>query len=212
MKNLQKRMKEKMKNKGFFIADGAKVVLSSAALTLVLFLICNTLGVLAAAITLFLGYIFRNDSRYIFANSRNILSPVDAVVSAIDADDKEYKIYCKVSLLGSRKVLAPIEGKLDIKRVQRGLNLDPNSFKASLLNEQVQIELSNEVNLKKVGLKLIAGKYSNAVDITSNEDISQGEAIATLVDGIVVVTLPKDETLNIKIGEKLKAGQTNLVA
>ena len=100
-----------MKNNGFLIAHGGKVVAVSAALTLILFILCDTLGVLAALFTLFLVYVFRNDSRYIFANSQNILSPVDAVVTAIDSSDEGHRIYCKVSLTGSHKVLAPIGGQ-----------------------------------------------------------------------------------------------------
>ena len=42
--------------------------------------------------------------------------------------------------------------------------------------------------------------------------MEQGEAIAVLVDGVAVVTLGADVSLNVKIGDKLKAGQTNLVA
>ncbi len=199
-----------MKNNGFLIAQGGKIVAISAALTLVLFILCDTLGVLAALFTLFLVYVFRNDSRYIFANSQNILSPVDGVVTAIDSGDEGHKIYCKVSLTGSHKVLAPIGGKLDIKRSQKGLNLDPNSFKASLLNEQAELELANEESHKKLSLKLIAGKCNTAIEFSSNENVEQGEAIAVLVDGAAVVTLGVDVPLNVKIGDKLKAGQTNL--
>ena len=199
-----------MKNNGFLIAQGGKVVAISAVLTLVLFILCDTLGVLAALFTLFLVYVFRNDSRYIFANSQNILSPVDAVVTAIDSSDAGHRIYCKVSLTGSHKVLAPIGGKFDIKRSQKGLNLDPNSFKASLLNEQAELELENEELHKKLSLKLIAGKCNTSIELSSNENVEQGEAIAVLVDGAAVVTLGADVSLNVKIGDKLKAGQTNL--
>lgn len=201
-----------MKNNGFFIASGGKVVAIAAAITLVLFMICDTLGILAAALTLFSAYVFRNDSRHIFANTQNILSPVDGVVNAIDKDENGHIVYCKVSILGSHKVLAPIEGKFNIKRSQKGLNLDPNSFKASLLNEQAELNISNEELSKNIDIKLISGKCNTPMQINSNEIVSQGEAIATLVDGIVVIRLGNDVKLNVKIGEDLKAGQTNLIA
>lgn len=200
-----------MKTNGFLIAKGNIIVSLAAAASFFLFFICATLGVLGVISTLFLAYIFRNDSRHIFKNADNILSPVDGKVIAIDTAGDQHKVYCEIGLLDSHKILSPISGKLLIKDHQKGLNLDPNSFKGSLLNEQVVFDIFNEELSKNIKIRLISGKCASSIDFTEKEDIEQGETMATLIKGIAVISLDKNSyKLDIKLGDELKAGQTTL--
>lgn len=199
-----------MKTKGFLIAQGNIIVPLAALISFILLFICDTLGILGFILTIFLVYVFRNDSRHIFTNQNNILSPVDAKVIAIDKVDDKIKIYCEVGIFGSHKVLSPISGKLEIKDHKKGLNLDPNSFKGSLLNEQVTFSISNEELAKDIEIELVMGKCSTSIDFSSEKDIQQGETIATMVRGMAVIILEEKYELDIKLADDLKAGQSTL--
>ena len=187
------------------ITQGIKYILLSAIVTFVLFLLdLEILSFLALVLTLFLGYVYRNPSRHIFNNDKYILSPVDGIVEAIDNVHGKYKIYCKVSLCDVHNVKAPVGGEMKIKKHHKGLNLDPNSFKGSLLNEQVIFKFHH------LKLKLVGGLCNPSIKFTSKHNVEQGDNIAVLVDGIAIVTIKDTHELDITIGEKLTAGQTKI--
>lgn len=197
-----------MKNNSLFVGNGNFVVLVAFLATIVLFLFCSFLGFVSFAATLFVAYKLRNDTRHIFSNTQNILAPIDGEVMAV-VKEKEYKkIYCKSTAFGSSKVLAPIQGDIAISFFQKGLHLNPNSFKGSLLNEQLKINITNDIFT--IDLEIFSGKYNCPLENSINKKAIQGEYISALTDGIVVVRVKNDIELGITIGERLVAGQTKL--
>jgi len=187
------------------LESGYKYIAISFVSSLFSFIfICNTLGALLLALTIFIGYIYRNPSKHIYTNSEHILSPINGKVEAIDHTKYTTKIYCKVNLCDTHLVRAPKDGKIDISKIKHGLNLNPYSYKGTLLNEQF------EINYDDMKIKFIAGVCNLTSKVTQKKEMTQGEPIAVFTEGIVVITRVKNENFQLKIGDKLAAGETKI--
>lgn len=137
--------------------------------------------------------------------TNNILSPVSGKIEAIDYIDDHIKIYCKTNICNSFVVKSPATSKIQILDFQNGLNLKVNSYKASLLNEQVTYKFDNFT------LKLIGGFCNANFKFTKKENVMQGEKLATLLDGMAILSINNTYDVNVALNDKLVAGQTVLV-
>lgn len=195
-----------MKNK-IILEEGYKPVIIALVLSIVVdLLISDALGDIGLLITLFILFVYRNPSRHIFENSSSVLAPVDGVVTAIDNIDGKQKIYVKVNLCNIHVVRAPLSGEYKIKNTQNGLNLNPNSYKANLLNEQSTLKFKNE----QLSIKFLSGICNGKIDFKNSSTVSQGEELGLFLDGNVIITVKNENNLLIKMGDKLKAGQSLL--
>ncbi len=194
-----------MKNNGMILSQGYKYILISFLITLFMeiidFDILRNISFLLMIISIF---IYRNPTRIIFKNSKSILSPVDATVSAIDVVNGKKKIYCRVTPCNVHVVRASSNTDIKIKKYQHGLNLNPNSYKASKLNEQIIFKFDN------YKLQLVSGICNPDIEYTQSPSVLQGETIAIFVDGIAIITVKENIELDIKIGDSIKAGQSVL--
>ena len=191
-----------MKNSKFILKEGHKKI----AITLVVAIFLSVFGfeclnVLAYILTFILLYIYRVPNRYIYSNTESVLAPMDAKIIAIDNKQGKTKIYCQVGLWDSHILRAPVGGEMKIKKYQHGLNLNPNCYKASLLNEQLLIKFDN------VKLKVISGFCNSEITYSKNENVTQGEEIGVFIQGLVVLTVKSPEELKLQIGDKVKAGE-----
>lgn len=192
-----------MINPDIILKEGYKplALLLIIAIILELF-ISDFLSNIVLIVFLFTLFIYRNPYRHIFENSNSILSPIDGQIIAIDYDNVEQKIYCKVNLCNNHILRAPQNGDIKIKKYQYGLNLNPNSYKANILNEQIVIKFDN------LKLKLISGICNTKIEYIEKENLKQGENIGLFLDGIAVMTVKNEDLLMVKIGDNLTAGQT----
>lgn len=192
-----------MINSDLILKQGYKplILLLSLAIILELF-ISSFLSSIILIVMLFTIFIYRNPSVHIFENSHSILSPIDGKVIAIDYINGKQKIYCKVSLCNKHTLRAPQNGSFKIKKHNYGLNLNPNSYKANILNEQVIIKFKN------LKLKLISGICNQNIEFIENRKVTQGENIGLFVEGIAIITVKQESLLMVKIGDKLTAAQT----
>lgn len=195
-----------MNNNSFILSIGIKPILITVVLVLLSYLfICNTFSFLLLLLALFFIYSYRNSSRHIFANKEHLLAPVDSKVIAIDYQDTKVDIYCQINPTGLKKVFAPIDGLLEVKKYFKGANLDPLSYKGKLLNTQI------EYKLESVDLKIISGKCSMGIEaLKESKDIKQGDTIALCDSGIVVISLERTQDINVQLNENIVAGQTKL--
>lgn len=152
----------------------------------------------------FMMYVYRDTNRYIFSNIQSVLAPIDSTVTAIDKLNGKFKIYCKVSLLNNHLLRAPIDSDMKVKKYKHGLNLNPNSYKASLYNEQVTLKFED------IKVKLISGLCNIRIKKINDKPMLQGEKVAIFLDGIVIITVQSNHEILINIGDKLTAGQTIL--
>lgn len=201
-----------MNNNTMILQQGYINILIGAIASIVLLILdCEMLGSIAILVTLFLVFVYRNPSRHIYSNSRHILSPIDGKVEAIDITDNETKLYCKVGVCDVHNVKAPISGKMKVSSEQKGLNLDPKSYKGNILNSQVSLEFIDKKENKHLCMKMISGKCNKEISLVEKKKVEQGENISVLTDGIVVISFLNNEKIDVNIGEKLTAGQSVLV-
>jgi phosphatidylserine decarboxylase len=199
-----------MNNHGIILQQGYKRVLIAAIIAIFFLVVgCDFMSWVTVFITLFMLFIYRNPNRHIYMNGNKILSPVDGKIEAIDYIDDKVKIYCKVDLLGVHNVKAPIAGKLSIDKFQHGLNLNPNSYKANKLNEQIEFIISDDQ--RSIGLSLISGICNNSLDYLEKSNVEQGDNISLMVDGNAILSIKNNGNLDIKIGDKIVAGQTSII-
>ena len=194
-----------MKKNKLILTEGYKAITITFVIAIVLMVfIYDCLGYIGIIIGLALLFIYRDSSRHIFTNTSSVLAPIDGTVSAIDHEKGKYKIYCKVSLCNNHILRAPIDADVKIKKFRRGLNLNPNSYKASLYNEQTVLKFSD------IKIKLISGLCNHKMKRVKECTVAQGDKISVFLDGLVVITVPENYDLEIKIGEKLTSGQSIL--
>jgi hypothetical protein len=195
----------KMKINNIILKEGYKPIgiIFSIAFFLIIF-ISNYLGLIIFLIGFFMMYIYRNTNRYIFTNTQSVLAPIDSTVIAIDKVKGKFKIYCKVSLLNDHVLRAPIDADMKVKKYKHGLNLNPNSYKASLYNEQVTLKFED------IKVKLISGLYNTKIKRINDKPILQGEKFSVFLDGLVIISIQANHQLLINIEDKLISGQTIL--
>ncbi len=194
-----------MKNNGFILNQGYKYIITFFVIAIVLSIFgIEFFSTIFYLITLLTIFIFRNQERLIFKNKNSILSPIDGKITAIDIVNGKRKIYCKVTPCNTHVVRAPSDTNIKIKNQKNGLNLNPNSYKATILNEQITFKLSN------MKLKLISGICNTKIEYTENTTAEQGEPIAIFIDGLAIITLKENINIDLKIGDKLTAGQSIL--
>lgn len=194
-----------MKSSSLILTQGYKYIIAIFIIAIITSLLdFDVVSAILYLLTFFTLFIYRNPNRVIFKNENAILSPVDGKVSAIDIVDGKKIIYCKVTPCDTHIVRSPSDTTIEIKSYKNGLNLNPNSYKASLLNDQIVFKLSN------LELKLISGICNPKIDYTEDKNVLQGEPIAVFIDGLAVITVENSIQLDVSIGDKLTAGQSVL--
>jgi len=194
-----------MKKNKLILPEGYKTITITFVIAVALMIfISDCLAYIGFVIGLVLIFIYRDSSRHIFKNTSSVLAPIDGTVSAIDHENGKYKIYCKIGLCDNHILRAPIDADVKVKKYRRGLNLNPNSYKASLYNEQTVLKFSD------IKIKLISGLCNHKMKRVKECNVSQGDKISVFLDGLVVITVPENYDLTINIGDKLTSGQSIL--
>ena len=194
-----------MKTNKLILEEGYKKVVITFLISIALLLfISDCIGSIGIILSLILLYIYRGGYRHVFKNTQSVLAPIDSSITAIDETNDKYKIYCKVGLGNNHLLRAPIDADLKIKKYKRGLNLNPHTYKASLYNEQIVLKFED------LKIKLISGLYNHKMKRIKECKIEQGEKISVFLDGLVIISIPKNNKLLVKIGDKLTSGQTIL--
>ena len=194
-----------MKKNKLILKEGYKYILIVFVIAIFLELfISDCLGTIGILVGVFLLFIYRGSSRHIFSNTQSVLAPIDSTVIAIDKVNGKIKIHCLVGLLNNHILRAPVDAHMKVKKFRHGLNLNPNSHKASLYNEQSVLKFDD------IKLKLISGLCNPKMKRIQEENVAQGDKISVFIDGLVIITIEDDHDLLINIGDKLTAGQTIL--
>lgn len=194
-----------MNNNGIILTQGYKYIITVLIIAIITSLLdLEVISAILYIATIFTLFVFINPNRIIFRNDNSVLSPIDGRVSAIDIVDGKKKIFCKITPCDTHVVRAPTSTSIKISNYKNGLNLNPNSYKASILNEHITFELSN------IELKLISGICNPKIDYTQDTNALQGEPIAIFIDGLAVIIVEDNIELDVNIGDKLTAGQSVL--
>ncbi len=184
--------------------EGQKSVLI-AFIAMLVFILggCGFLAFSAFVLTLIFIFVYRNNTLKNNSKSSDIVAPISGIVSAIDVKDGKKHIYIDVSICDIHVLRSLEDGEYKVS-YRRGLNLVLSTFKAKLLNEKTTISFENS------SMQLISSMCNPKVEINENSSFKVSERIGAFLQGQVIVTLNKELTPLVKIGDKLQSGITVL--
>jgi phosphatidylserine decarboxylase precursor-related protein len=193
-----------MKNNILPFSQGIKPISISIITTLFIsYFVSELIGTFLVFFTFFLIYIYRNNHNEIRRDNSEILSIINGTIEAIDKNDLTTKIYIHVSILDHHHLKAPIDSSMKITNHTNGLNLNPNSFKSTTLNESLDLNFDN------IKVNLLSGLCNNKIKIKDTHQVIKGDNLGLFINGIITMILQNNDIkLNVNLGDKVKAGQT----
>lgn len=176
------------------------------------------LWVLAGIALLFFSMFFRKPSRKPHIDPNAIISAADGKIVAIE------KVYEKEYFMEERTVISvfmsiydvhvntiPVKGKVAYTKHHPGKNYPAINPKSSELNEMYStVVKSDSVSLL---VRQIAGIAARRIHLSVKEDdmVEQGNELGIILLGSRVdIFIPTDMKINVKIGDKVTAGQSVL--
>jgi len=180
-------------------------------------LVWSTAGFLVA--TLFVTNFFRNPERTAPGDERAIVSPADGRVIKIEEvaendflKDSVKKVSIFMNLFNVHVNRAPCSGLVKIIRYKEGKFFSANLDKASLFNERNYVLVQTEGG-KEILTIQIAGIIARRIVCWVKEGmrIEKGERFGLIRFGSrLEVFMPVDTEILVKIGDKVKAGETEI--
>jgi len=183
----------------------------------VLFLLLDfeTLSVLFLIVALFFAYLFRNPEIEVSnIDANTIFSVCDGKVTKIEElkeEDYGYKIEIDTNYFDCAVLRAPIPAKVTKLSLKRGTRLSKGAKLFHDLNEHAELLFIGENNKNiLVHHRLKQSLAPLFIDVQDESDIMQTFRYGVAIDSITSIYLPKNAVLDIRVGEKTEAGQTQL--
>jgi phosphatidylserine decarboxylase len=202
--------------------DGYKFVAGAALATLILFALAPPLGWLAAIVTAWCAYFFRDPERVIPARDGLVVSGADGKIAAITraVPPRELQLGAEpltrisvfLSIFDVHIVRAPVAGRIVRSAYVPGAFLNAELDKASEDNERHAFVIETEKG-RKTGLVLIAGLIARRIVtfVGDGASVVQGERVGLIRFGSRVdVYLPEGARVLAEIGQTAIGGETVL--
>lgn len=209
-----------MKHNSIIAFEGLPFIVISLMLTLVAAFFGGVwLTVGLGAITTFIICFFRNPEREFIEKENLVICPADGKVIRIEDVDvdgniqgKFKKISIFMNVFNVHVNRAPYNGVIRKIAYHKGKFLSANLDKASAENERNEV-LIQTMDGRKVWVVQIAGLIARRIVCWTQEgaSIEKGERFGLIRFGSrVEVFLPPDSNISVKVGDKVRAGQTPL--
>ena len=201
--------------------EGYRFLAIAAAITFILLLISNFLGIISFILTIWVYYFFRDPERFPINDENYLLSPADGVVSQITEINGpkelglEKKKFTRVSIFMNvfdcHVNRVPTSGKIDKIFYKPGSYLNASLDKASEENERNYVKMINS-NGDELILVQIAGLIARRIvcEIKENEEIKQGNRFGMIRFGSRVDLYFENYQLMVNLNQKMVAGETIL--
>jgi len=173
----------------------------------------------SAVVFLFSFWFFRDPDRYIDMeeeNPRAIISPADGKVIKSDMFlDEEYRmeesqiVSIFMSVFDVHVNRYPVKGKVEYVNYRKGKFMAAWNDKASEFNEQAVVGILSGEN--RVTVKQIAGLVAKRIVCYADvgDEVEQGNKMGLIKFGSRVdLILPINCEIKVKVGDKVKAGET----
>lgn len=186
----------------FIAKEGLKYIYLAFALTIFSYIfVCNTLAIILFCLSLFLVYIYRNNI-LTKAASDSLVSVTDGKIFAIDKTKEFTSIYIEVGLIDSHILVAPKDANYKKVYRRKGLNLAQFSYKSKELNSKTILSFDDII------VELYEGRYNISHEFLADSTVKQYDKIGLFVNGVIKLVVPSSTKLNLKLGQKIKAGET----
>jgi phosphatidylserine decarboxylase len=202
--------------------DGFKFVLAGAAATILLFLLWVRGGWIAAAVTLWLAYFFRDPWRVTPTRPGLLVSPADgAVVSTATAPPPQElamaqapitRIGIFLNIFDVHVIRAPLGGRVAALRYTKGRFLNASREEASRHNERMAIRIVPAEG-PEIAFVLIAGLLARRIvcDLREGQEVVTGQRIGIIRFGSRVdVYCPEAYVPMVIAGQRMVGGETVL--
>jgi len=202
--------------------DGFKFVLAGAAATILLFLLSVRGGWIAAAVTLWLAYFFRDPWRVTPTRPGLLVSPADGTIVSIApapppaelamGEAAVTRIGIFLNVFDVHVVRAPLGGRVAAVRYTKGRFLNASRDEASRHNERLAIRIAPAEGFE-IAFVLIAGLLARRIvcDLREGQEIVTGQRIGLIRFGSRVDVYCSPPYVPIAIaGQRMVGGETVL--
>ncbi len=202
--------------------DGFKFVLAAAAATLLLFLLWTPAGWVAAVVTLWMAYFFRDPWRVTPLREGLLVSPADGIVISLtparpppelDMGDAELvRIGIFLNVFDVHVTRAPIAGRVVALRYARGRFVNASREEASLNNERMAIRLAPPEG-PEIAYVQVAGLVARRIvcDLREGQRVAAGQRMGIIRFGSRVdVYCPPPYVPMVTAGQRMVGGETVL--
>lgn len=175
--------------------------------------------VLGLVLTLFFVYFFRDPERAVPAAPGLVVSPADGRIIALERVREEHflkqaaqKLSIFMNVFDVHVNRAPVTGQVNAMMYQPGRYLAANRPEAPDQNEQLAIHLRTADGASVVMVQ-IAGLLARRIIsyVQEGENLDRGERVGLICFGSHVdLYLPEQCQLQVRIGQKVKAGSSIL--
>lgn len=202
--------------------EGWPFIAIFAAVTFILLLISNTLGIIGAVFTVWCIYFFRDPERFTPTDDNLVISPADGIVTAIsDVSPPEELEMSEVPLTRVSIFLnvfdvhvnrSPLSGKILKIWYFPGKFVNASLDKASEYNERQAIRMQVKGG-REIAFVQIAGLIARRIvcDVQEGDELLAGQRYGMIRFGSRVdVYLPKGTVPLVSKGQRMIAGETVL--
>ena len=199
--------------------EGYRFVAIATAITFILLLISNFLGLISFVITLWVYYFFRDPERYTISDESYLVSPADGFVSQIlethgpvelGLENKKFtKVSVFMNVFNCHVNRVPCSGKIEKIFYKPGKYINASFDKASEENERNYLKIKKD-NGEEIVLVQIAGLIARRIvcEVKENEDKVQGEKFGIIRFGSRVDLFFEDYQILVKKNQKTIGGET----
>ena len=199
--------------------EGYRFLAVAAAITFILLLISNFLGIISFILTIWVFYFFRDPERFPINDENYLVSPADGTISQIievngpNELGLENKKFTRVSIFMNvfdcHVNRVPCSGKIDKIFYNPGKYLNASLDKASDENERNYIR-TNNTNGDELILVQIAGLIARRIvcEAKENDETTQGDRFGMIRFGSRVDLYFENYQLMVQKNQKTVGGET----
>jgi phosphatidylserine decarboxylase len=202
--------------------DGFKFVAVAVIVTLLLFLLWRPAGWIAAAVTVWIVYFFRDPWRVTPTREGLLISPADGIVVSIApappppelamGDVALLRIGIFLNVFDVHVTRAPIGGRVAAMRYTKGRFVNASLDKASEDNERLAVRIAPEEG-PDIAIVLIAGLVARRIvcDLYQGQQVAGGQRVGIIRFGSRVdIYCPPPYVPMVVAGQRMIGGETVL--
>ncbi len=207
-----------MNHESFIVREGLPFIIPLGVFTIVLaFFGFTWLTAIFLIATAFVAWFFRNPQRKILDDTKAVVSPADGEIIKIEdimknnllkGPSKKVSIFMNIFNVHVNRM--PYSGVVKGIYYNKGDFFSADLDKASLFNERNSILIKTDDG-KEILTVQIAGLIARRIECWVKEgmNVSKGERFGLIRFGSrLEVFLPPDSITSVKVGDKVKAGET----
>ena len=199
--------------------EGYRFLAIAVAVTFILLLISNFLGLISFILTVWVYYFFRDPERFPIRDEDYLLSPADGVVSQIIQtngpselgleNQKFTRISIFMNAFNCHVNRVPSSGKITKIFYKPGTYINASFDKASEENERNYVKMTNS-NGEKLVLVQIAGMIARRIvcEVKENDEVKQGDTFGIIRFGSRVDLYFKNYQTLVRQNQKTISGET----